>query len=138
MPALRSRHFWLQPARFLLSGGMATALHWLLMTALIAVPVPAVLATALGAIAGACLNYLLQYHFTFRARTDHAKAVPVYFLVAALGWLANLGLFAGLHLLLDLNIAIAQVLTTGIVALLNYVLYKRVVFHECSQSPLAT
>jgi len=136
--ALPFRHLWLQPARFLASGGLATALHWLVMTALVSIQVPAVAATALGAIAGACLNYLLQYHFTFRARTDHTKSVPVYVLVAALGWLANLGLFAGLHLLLDLPAASAQVLTTGIVALLNYVLYKRFVFHECAQSPLAT
>ena len=114
------------------------ALHWLLMTALIAVAIPAVAATAVGALAGACLNYLLQYHFTFRARIDHTKSVPVYVLVAALGWLANLGLFAGLQLLLDLDTAIAQVLTTGIVALLNYILYKRVVFRECSQSSVAT
>lgn len=123
--------------RFVLSGGLATAVHWCLMALLIRFHLPAEVATALGAFAGAIANYRLQQRFTFRVRVVHARALPRYVLVTALGWLANLGLFAALHGWLDLGVSLAQLLTTVVVALFNFTLYRRVVFHDRIHSGVA-
>lgn len=123
--------------RFVLSGGIATALHWALMAVLIHFHGSAVLATALGALAGACANYLLQQRFTFRVRVEHLQTMPRYALVTLLGWLANLALFAVFHAWMGLGVTLAQLITSGLVALLNFALYKRVVFHDRIHSRLA-
>ncbi len=123
--------------RFVLSGGLATAVHWSLMALLIRFHLSAEVATALGALAGAIANYLLQQHFTFRVRLGHARALPRYVLVMVLGWLANLGLFTALHGWLELGVSPAQLITTALVALFNFTLYRRVVFHDRIHSGLA-
>ncbi|MFE8070211.1 GtrA family protein [Marinobacteraceae bacterium S3BR75-40.1] len=119
-----------QPLRFLLSGGAATLLHWGLMGLLIGFGMPAVAATGWGAFAGALANYLLQRQVVFRSSQPHRQALPSYGLCVALGWLANLLCFALLHQTLGLLSPWAQGLTTAAVAVLNYGLYKRFVFHD--------
>lgn len=123
--------------RFVLSGGIATALHWTLMAVLIYCHGSAVAATALGAFAGACANYWLQQRFTFRARVEHWQTMPRYVLVTLLGWLVNVALFAFFQAWLGLDVMPAQLITSGLVALLSFVLYKRVVFHDRIRSRLA-
>lgn len=120
--------------RFTLSGGLATLLHWALMTLLVLAHCNANAATAVGALAGAAANYGLQQRFTFRLQGGHGRALPRYGLAVALGWLANLGLFAGLHEGLALTVAVAQFMTSALVALLNFFLYKRWVFHDSLHS----
>lgn len=118
--------------RFLASGGLATAIHWGLMALLVVLGVNAAVATAAGAALGAASNYILQFHITFRARAQHSRAVPAYFAVVCVSWLANQLLFMGLHAGLALAVVPAQGLTTLLVAFLNFCLYTTVVFHEKS------
>ena len=122
-----------RPLRFLLCGGAATLVHWLSMAGLMAAGLAPALATAGGALAGAAANFPLQQSWTFGARRE-AGAVPVYALVCVLGWTLNSALFLLLHQTLALAVAPAQVLTTALVALTNYTLYKRWVFHDGSDS----
>lgn len=117
-------------ARFAAAGIAATLLHWACMAALIAAGSDARLATALGALAGAALNYPLQHRHTFSSTRAHGSALPRYLAACAVGWLANLLLFALLHGPVALAAPIAQALTTVAVAALNYLLYARMVFHE--------
>lgn len=116
--------------RFLTSGGLATLVHWLLMWLLMYLGLQATPATAVGAGAGAVTNYLLQYYHTFRCQAAHRHVVPNYIKVVAVGWLANIVLFYVLYNFLMNNAAWAQFSTTALVTILNFSLYRKVVFHE--------
>jgi len=116
--------------RFALAGGLATALHWLTMAALVAADLDARVATAWGAIAGAAANYFLQRAHAFGSRILHHRAVPRYAVACLLAWALNLALFSLLQTLTPLAIAPAQFLTTAAAAACSYLLYSRLVFHE--------
>lgn len=122
-------------ARYLVSGGAATLLHWGTMAALIAAGLSANLATALGALAGATLNYVLQFHFTFRSRQQHATTMPRYLGITFLSWCSNNAVFALIHGLTGLAAAPSQFLTTALVTVLNFFLYRRFVFNEPHHVP---
>ncbi len=123
-------HTYLQPFRFLISSGLATLSHWLVMAIMIAMDISAAIATAIGAMIGAVVNYLLQRKVTFQSTVRHTRAIPTYLLVVLISWCANLGIFISLHDGLMLPTWPAQVITTLTVASLSYLLYKRIVFHE--------
>ena len=115
--------------RFLMSGGAATALHWLVMALLIGQDIQPSLATAVGASAGLIFNYLVQHAWTFRSGLLHRVAFPRYLTTSAFGWLLNLALFSVL-MSLGAAIAIAQVSATALMTLVNFLLSERFVFHE--------
>jgi putative flippase GtrA len=123
-------HPLMQPLRFLFSGGLATLAHWLVMALLIMAGSDAAVATGVGAIVGALVNYILQRNVTFRSSVAHRRAMQAYLLACVIIWCANLAVFIILHSGLGLTPLYAQGLTTAIVACLSYVLYKRMVFHE--------
>lgn len=115
--------------RFLLAGGAATALHWLVMALAVQLGVTPVLATATGAGAGLVFNYLAQHAWAFRSRLAHRLALPRYLTSAAIGWSLNLAVFSGLQQL-NASIVAAQIVATALVALINFLLSERFVFHE--------
>ncbi|MBB3062461.1 GtrA family protein [Microbulbifer rhizosphaerae] len=117
-----------RPLRFLVSGGAATAVHFTGMGLLMALHADAPLATAVGALLGAAVNYGLQYHWTFVSRRAHRDTISVFLLVTAANWLLNLTLFTVLYQLAALPAPFAQSATTGALTLLNYRLYGKVVF----------
>ena len=115
--------------RFVASGGVATLSHWLAMALLMAAGTSPVMATSSGAVVGALVNYLMQKAYTFRSSNSHHIELPRYVAACALLWLANQLLFMLLMRLLDLSIPSIQLLTTAVVALLSYWLYRRMVFN---------
>jgi putative flippase GtrA len=115
--------------RFLLAGGTATTLHWLIMALLIQLSVEPALATALGACAGLGFNYLAQHAWAFRSRLAHRMAFPRYFASSLIGWCLNLAIFSSLQQL-DTSIVTAQICATALVTLVNFLLSERFVFHE--------
>lgn len=120
----------MQAARFLACGGAATGAHWAAMSLLIflgAAPLPA---TAAGAAIGSVFNYLLQRRWVFASTVAHRLALPAYVGTVAVGWGLNAAIFWMLASGLDLNAATAQVCTSALVAVVNFMLYKKVVFHE--------
>lgn len=128
--------YWIKTAgRYLISGGAATALHWGLMTLLMIAGLSPGTSTALGALAGALFNYVLQFHFTFRSSQAHVEAVPRYLLITLLSWCVNNALFAILHGFASQTVVRAQFLTTLCVTALNFVLYRRFVFNERHRVP---
>lgn len=90
-------------------------------------PLPA---TGIGALVGSAFNYLFQFHWTFNGVGVHGKAIPAYASTAVLGWCVNAGLFHVLISIAHAGHGSAQVFTTAGVAAMNFILYKRVVFHE--------
>lgn len=114
--------------RFVMTGGLATLSHWLTMALLILAGMLPSLATAIGALVGAVVNYLMQKAYTFRSSRSHRVALPRYVAACIVLWLANLLLFMLLHRLFYVPVMPAQFLTTGFVALLSYWLYRGMVF----------
>lgn len=90
----------------------------------------ATIATSLGALAGAVMNYLLLYRWTFSTRKPHGKTITAYTLSALLSNAVNSGTFHLLVVGLCAGVVAAQTASTAFVATMNFIIYKRVVFHE--------
>jgi putative flippase GtrA len=118
--------------RFLVSGGIATAIHWATLWGLIILQVEAVLASSIGAFVGAIANYFLLYFFNFKTKRRHKKALLAYRPVVLVSWLLNLVLFYCLYSWLLPDPLMAQVVTTGVVMVVNFLLYKKLVFRSKS------
>lgn len=87
-------------------------------------------ATAVGGGAGALVNYGLQRRITFRYTGPHGRAFQLYLISCPASWFANLCIFAWLHQSLALDVMSSQILTTAVVAGLNYLMFERVVFND--------
>ena len=119
-----------QILRFVFVGGVSTLSHWTVMALLIFAAVMPEIATATGAIVGAIVNYILQKSFTFQSTQSHKSTLPRYVFACALLWLANLVVFTTLSRLLGMQIVMAQLLATAMVAVLSYWLFKKSVFND--------
>jgi len=112
-------------------GALGTVAHYTTLVALVewlrCAPVPA---SAIGALVGMVVNYLLNYRFTFRSAKPHREAATKFFLVGGAGLLWNLLLMwllaerAGFHYL------IAQAGATGLVLLWQFGLSRFWVFAQ--------
>lgn len=120
----------MQSIRFVLSGGLATTSHWLVMALMINTGIFPTIATATGAFIGAIINYILQRNMTFKFKATHRSTLPRYIIVCVLLWVANLLIFFVLHRITLISTMNAQGFTTLVVALMSYFLYKRIVFND--------
>ncbi|QPF73701.1 GtrA family protein [Roseateles sp. DAIF2] len=114
-----------QFSAFALVGGLATAVQYLLMALLIdALGWPAVPASGLSYAISAALNYLLNRRYVFRSRVSHGVAGPRFLLIVLIGLALNMGLlYIGVEML-DLHWLLAQLFTTALVMLNNFLLAK--------------
>jgi putative flippase GtrA len=109
--------------RYVGAGGVGTLCHYLVLGILAGLfDVTPTLATVAGALVGAGVNYLLNYHFTFASRAAHRVTIPRFLAVAALSALLNgLGMwFATTRL--GLHYFIAQLGCTAAVLIVGYLL----------------
>ncbi|APW36765.1 hypothetical protein RD110_05805 [Rhodoferax koreense] len=116
-----TKHFSVRSAfSFLLVGGLATALQYLL-TAIMALGfgVPPVRASAIAFSISAVANYLLNARFTFKSEKSHRETLPRFAITALAGLLVNTIALAFL-LSIGLNVVISQILSTACVLLWNY------------------
>jgi putative flippase GtrA len=114
-------HIASQFLRFATVGGIATAIHYLILVALVqAVNMNAVWASSIGFIISAVCNYLLNYRFTFRSNVEHRRAVVKFVVVAGVGLLLNSLTMQIATEYMRLHYLLAQVLATGLVLLWNF------------------
>lgn len=106
---------------FASAGAVGTAAHYSILLALVmAWKADAVMASALGFLAGLLVNYLLSHYWVFRSRKRHAETVFKYLAIAGVGLVLNTGLMhlaineAGIHYLL------AQIFATAVVLIWNF------------------
>lgn len=118
-----------QIKRFILIGGLATGVHWLLMAGLIGIGTEPPAATAAGATGGLLANYALQKNYTFESNRAHRSALPSYLVSALFGWSINFVVFAALHMLTGW-IAMTQLVASGCAAAANFLVMKHYVFHN--------
>jgi putative flippase GtrA len=98
------------------AGAVGTAVQYAILIGLVeAFHGDPVLASTLGAVAGAIVNYLLNYHYTFRSERPHAVSLAKYMVVSALGIALNAVVLAGATTWLGMHYVGAQVLATVIV-----------------------
>jgi len=114
--------------KFIISGGSATISHLSIMAFLVWIGVNPLISTSTGVIVGAVVNYVLQYYYTFDSDTNHKTSIRNYILTVCLSFVSNFILFEMFHNLLHIGIIITQLFTSGIVAVQNYIIYKKFVF----------
>ena len=119
---------WQQLKRFAISGGGATLLHLSSMTLLVWLGVNAIFATAFGMVLGAVVNYIFQYYYTFDSNTKHHTSIFKYCLSVAISFASNMLLFTLFYTLLHFNALVSQLMTSALVAIQNYCIYKKFVF----------
>ncbi len=113
---LSSRSF----LRFLLVGGGATLLQYLIMAALMALcEVPAVRASTIGFLLSAIFNYWANARFTFAAQGGHRRSI-LRFAVTLCAGLAINALVLYAFKKMGAAIWLAQLIATGVVLVWNY------------------
>jgi putative flippase GtrA len=120
--------------QFLLFAGMGaigTAAQYSVLIALVRLArMDAVLASTAGFVVGACVNYTLNYLFTFNSSKRHIEALPRFFTVALLGMGINAAIMAGLVHQAGMHYLLAQIVATGLVLVWNFAGSKLWVFRE--------
>jgi len=107
--------------RFLLVGGVCTGLQYVLLILLIrTVNAEPTLASTLGYLVSALLNYLLSYSFTFRSAARHQESLPRFLLIGALGVALNATVvFVGVRTF-GMHYLVAQIAATFTTLLWNF------------------
>jgi putative flippase GtrA len=113
------------PVHYAGAGAIGTLAHFVVLTLLVELlGTSPVIGTAVGAAVGAGINYFLNYHFTFTSQASHARTLPRFLIVAALGMGMNAG---GMWLAtkqLGIQYLLAQVGCTAIVLVAGFLLNK--------------
>ena len=114
---------------YVASGLAATAAHYGVMVALVQwAGWWEVAASSAGFLAGAAVKYPLNYWVVFRSSAHHGRALVRFFIGIAAGFALNAAILAVLLATLDTHYLVSQVLTTGLVTLVNYLLARNWIF----------
>jgi putative flippase GtrA len=120
-------------------GAVGTAAHYVTLVSLVELGrVRVTLATAAGAIVGAMVGYLGNYHWTFASQRAHHVALPRFAAIAAVGALLNTAIMALATRTLPFHYLLLQMGATGIVLLFNFAANRHFTFtapaHQVSSS----
>jgi len=81
--------------KFASVGAAATLAHYAVLLALKeGTGISAVVASAIGALIGAGVSYLLNYRYTFAAKAAHTRTLPRFLTIAAVAFILNLALMS--------------------------------------------
>ena len=102
--------------KYATAGAGGTAVAYGILFALVELAaVRPVLASTCGAVAGAVVNYALNYRFTFQSSRPHREALAKYFTVAAAGIVLNAIVIALAMTVPGMHYFVAQLLATAVV-----------------------
>lgn len=101
-------------------GAIATGVQYLILIGLAELGMRAALASGIGYVISALLNYYLNYRYTFKSTQDHRKTLVRFFLVALVGLALNTAVMIVAVEYLHLHYLLAQILATGLVLLWNF------------------
>lgn len=106
---------------FTLVGILGTLVHFVVLTVLVElVFVNPVGASAVGAVCGAIVNYILNYRLTFKSDKPHIEAFPRFISVASVGFVLNALLMYFFVEAVEMFYILAQVITMGVVLIWNF------------------
>ena len=107
--------------RYAGAGLIGTAAHYAVLVVLVqGLSIDVVIASTVGAIAGAGINYALNHRFTFASRELHRRALPRFAVVAAAGIVLNGLVLAAMLALVGPHYLVAQVVATLAVLVAGY------------------
>jgi putative flippase GtrA len=111
-----------QLLRFVGVGGLATALHYLILVALVnSAGLDATLASSAGYALSTMFNYALNRHLTFRSRRSHGSALPRFLLLAIVGLAINTATVWLLVQQFALHYLVAQIVATALTLCWNFI-----------------
>jgi putative flippase GtrA len=111
--------------KFISVGAIATIIQYAIFILLIEFfYVEAVMASAFGYGLSSILNYLLNYHFTFSSNAKHSVAALKFTIVVIVGLSLNSLIMYILVNLFSCHYLLAQIITTGVVLIFNFVVHK--------------
>lgn len=114
---------------YVASGLASTAAHYVVMVALVQwAGWWEVAASSAGFLAGAAVKYPLNYWVVFKSSADHGRALVRFAIGLAVGFALNGAILAALLATLDVHYLVSQVLTTGVVTVVNYLLARNWIF----------
>lgn len=120
LTSLRKRIF-VQLISFASAGAIGTfvqyAMLFFFVEALLMYPV---VASILGSLTGAIVNYLLSHHWVFRSKRKHSETFSKFVTVAGLGLALNAAIMYVLVMIAAMHYLLAQVAATGIVLFWNF------------------
>ena len=118
-------------------GAIGTIGHYTVLIVLVQFwAVDPVIASTLGFVVGAIINYILNYHFTFQSDKQHSEALTKFFIVAIVGaGINSFIMYIGIENT-NINYLLVQIFATGVVLLWNFVVNKLWTFahHESDNS----
>ncbi len=113
---------WLRFCAYVCVGATGTGVQYVVLFALVSTKMlGAVAASGIGAVFGAIVNYVLNYHLTFKSTGRHAHVAPRFFAVAAAGLAVNSVCMFALVNYLHLPYLLAQCAATVCVLATTYV-----------------
>ena len=122
---------WREFLKFAHSGAIGTLGHYaVLWWAVDGVGLDPVAGSALGALVGAGINYLLNYHWTFISQLPHSRTLPRFLAIAGVSFALNTWLMALLVSRTSLHYLVAQVVVTMICMAINYLASRFWAFRE--------
>jgi len=111
--------------KFISVGAIATIIQYVIFIVLIELFfVEAVMASAFGYGISSILNYLLNYHFTFSSNAKHRVAALKFTIVVIVGLSLNSIIMYILVNFFSCHYLFAQIITTGLVLIFNFVVHK--------------
>lgn len=115
--------------RYLVAGGTAAVLHLVVLILFVELTnVNATVASAIGFFLAVCLNYTLQYHWTFGLSEPHCRILTKYIVITTAMLGVNTVIFWVLFVKINVSYVIAQIIATGIVTVLNFTINKHFTF----------
>lgn len=115
-------------------GAIGTVAHYATLMVAVSFGLDPVAASALGCSVGAAVNYVLNYHVTFRSRVDHRRSAPRFAVIAVGSLLLNTLLMAIEVKWLRFHYLVAQLIATALVLCANFLLSRIWAFKEASRS----
>ncbi|MEQ9447290.1 MAG: GtrA family protein [Rhodospirillaceae bacterium] len=116
-------------ARYLVCGGVATAVQYSILAALVELGgVNETVSTTIGYTVSGFVNYLLLYNWAFRSRVRHRRASIRFIGLATVTLALNSALFWTLFELAGLWYMLAQVVTTLLILSLTFTINSRYTF----------
>jgi putative flippase GtrA len=110
-----------QFGRFLIVGGVATALQYaILITLTVSGGVQPLLASTIGFVASSAANYTLNRRFTFRSHVDYLGRLQRFAIIATGGLGLNAIVMAAAIDLVGMNYIASQIVASGVVLLWNF------------------
>ncbi|MBB4198319.1 polysaccharide synthesis protein GtrA [Rhodoblastus sphagnicola] len=114
-----------QFSSFLIVGGLSTSAHYAVMIGLKElVHAPVIPSTLTGYVVGGVVNYILNRRHTFDTQRTHAEAGWRFAVVAAGGFFLTWALMAMLTGALGIPYILAQMFTTGVVLVYNFIAHR--------------